>query len=314
MNNAENQSSEYVVQVENISKSYDKVKADNGLSFTVKKGEIFGFLGPNGAGKTTTLSILEGLHKADSGQVAILGMDITTKAKSIKRRIGVQLQSTSLLPDLTVCKQIQLFARLYGYNPDKDEIMDLLQRVGLTLKASAQPDKLSGGQQQRLSLALALINQPEIIFLDEPTTGLDPQSRHALWDIIRELKNRGKTVVLTTHYMEEAVTLCDRVGIIDHGKLVALDTPGMLINSLAGFSTITTSANLLPAEIETLPSVEKIQHNGTQIILQTKNVVMTLRSIIDLAEQNNVTINDLQIKQPNLEDVFLNLTGRMMRN
>lgn len=308
-----NGSCDFVIQVQNLMKSYGKVTAVANLSFNVHKGEIFGFLGPNGAGKTTTLSILEGLQKADSGQVTVLGMDINTQAKAIKQQIGVQLQSTSLLPDLTVCEQVQLFGRLYGRQPTNSEIMQLLQRVGLVEKTAVFPEKLSGGQKQRLALALALINQPEIIFLDEPTTGLDPQSRHVLWDIIRSLRDRGKTIVLTTHYMEEAETLCDRVGIIDHGKLVALDTPGALINRLAGVSSITTSAILPFDGLQTLPSISRVQRSGTQLQLQTKDVPTTLRTILDLAEQNELSLNDLHIKQPNLEDVFLNLTGHAIR-
>jgi ABC-2 type transport system ATP-binding protein len=213
-----------------------------------------------------------------------------------------------------VFEQVQLFARLYGYRPSRNEIIDLLQQVGLAQKTSVFPDKLSGGQQQRLSLALALINRPEIIFLDEPTTGLDPQSRRVLWEIIRELRDHGKTIVLTTHYMEEAETLCDRVGIINHGNLVALDTPGALINTLAGVSSITTSAYVPIDSIRSLPYISNVQRNGTQLHLQTNDVALTLRSILDLAEQNAVNLNDLHIKQPNLEDVFLNLTGRMIRN
>lgn len=308
-----NQSPEYVIRVERLCKSYGDVDAVVDLSFDVTKGEIFGFLGPNGAGKTTTLNILEGLRKADGGRVSILGMDVNTRARSIKRRIGVQLQSTSLLPDLTVFEQIQLFARLYGCQLGHHEIVMLLRQVGLAFKTSAPPDKLSGGQQQRLALALALINQPEIIFLDEPTTGLDPQSRRALWEIIRELREQGKTVVLTTHYMEEAEALCDRVGIIDFGKLVALDTPGALINSLAGVSSITTSAYVPLADIQSLPFVTNMQRNGTRLHLQTNDVAMTLRAILDSAAQHDVNLNDLHIKQPNLEDVFLNLTGRTIR-
>jgi ABC-2 type transport system ATP-binding protein len=213
-----------------------------------------------------------------------------------------------------VFEQVQLFARLYGCRPSRKEITDLLQQVGLTPKASVFPDKLSGGQQQRLSLALALINRPEIIFLDEPTTGLDPQSRRVLWDIIRQLQNQGKTIVLTTHYMEEAETLCDRVGIIDHGKLVALDTPGALINKLAGMSSITTSAYMPLDNLQSLPYISNAQRNGTHLHLQTDDVALTLRTILDLAEQHEVSLNDLHIKQPNLEDVFLNLTGRMIRS
>jgi ABC-2 type transport system ATP-binding protein len=241
-------------------------------------------------------------------------MDVGSSARLIKRRIGVQLQSTSLLPDLTVLEQVQLFARLYGCEPSNSEIELLLEQVGLTQKTSGLPDHLSGGQQQRLALALALINQPEIVFLDEPTTGLDPQSRRALWEIIRELRDEGNTIVLTTHYMEEAEALCDRVGIIDFGRLVALDTPGALINRLAGVSSITTSTYVPLADIQSLPTIINIQRDGTRLHLQTNDVAVTLRSILDLAEQNSVSLNDLHIKQPNLEDVFLNLTGRTIRN
>ncbi|MAT97121.1 MAG: ABC transporter [Anaerolineaceae bacterium] len=308
-----NGTSNVVIQVKNLTKAYGEVTAVNDLSFNVHKGEIFGFLGPNGAGKTTTLSILEGLPKADGGQVAVLGLDINSQTQAIKQRIGVQLQSTSLLPDLTVLEQVQLFGRLYGRQPTKQEMMQLLERVGLVGKTAVFPEKLSGGQQQRLALALALINQPEIIFLDEPTTGLDPQSRHVLWDIIRGLRDQGKTIVLTTHYMEEAETLCDRVGIIDHGTLVALDTPGALINRLAGVSSITTSATMLLDSIQALPSISRVQRNGTWLHLQTNDVPTTLRTILDLAEQHELSLHDLHIKQPNLEDVFLNLTGHAIR-
>lgn len=309
-----NRSCEPVIRVNHLYKSYGKVKAVVDLSFEVKRGEVFGFLGPNGAGKTTTLGILEGLHPANRGQVHVLGMDIAKEAKSVKQRIGVQLQSTSLLPDLTVFEQIQLFGRLYGGRPGPRAIESLLDQVGLSDKASVLPEKLSGGQRQRLSLALALVNQPEIVFLDEPTTGLDPQSRRALWNIIRGLRDRNKTVVLTTHYMEEAEALCDRVGIIDHGKLVALDTPGALINRLAGTSSIRTSADLPLDDIRLQPFIHSAQRDGAHLHLQTQNVVMSLRAILDLAEQHNLSLNDLHIKQPNLEDVFLNLTGRTIRN
>ena len=304
---------ESVIEVENLSKAYGDVRAVDGLSFDVGKGEIFGFLGPNGAGKTTTLSVLEGLLRADGGRVTVLGMDVGRHARAIKRRIGVQLQSASLLPDLTVLEQVQTFARLYGCRPGREAIGALLEQVGLGGKQFAFPEQLSGGQQQRLSLALALINRPEIVFLDEPTTGLDPQSRRVLWEMIRGLRREGRTVVLTTHYMEEAEALCDRVGIIDFGKLVALDTPGALINRLAGVATITTSAAVPPDAVRSLPFVGQMERDGSRLHLQTDAVAPTLRAILDLAEEHEVTLNDLHIKQPNLEDVFLNLTGRTIR-
>ncbi|MDJ0756736.1 MAG: ABC transporter ATP-binding protein [Ardenticatenaceae bacterium] len=308
------QDPENVIQVKNLSKSFGSVVAVNDMSFCVKKGEIFGFLGPNGAGKTTTLSILEGLRKLDRGRVRVLGMDIDKNAKTIKSQIGVQLQGTSLLPDLTVFEQVQLFSRLYGYQHNRPEIMSFLERVGLDTKAAALPDHLSGGQKQRLALALALVNQPKIVFLDEPTTGLDPQSRRVLWDLIRELCDQDKTVVITTHYMEEAEALCHRVGIIDHGRLVALDTPGNLITNLAGVSSITTSVNLPLDEFQQLPTVIQAQHDGYKLSIQTRDVAVTLRFILDLAQKHCLSLNDLHIQQPNLEDVFLNLTGNRIRN
>lgn len=314
MDVAANRSITSVIRVEHLSKSFGKVNAVVDLSFEVKRGEIFGFLGPNGAGKTTTLGILEGLRQADRGHAHVLGMNIAKDSKSIKKRIGVQLQSTSLLPDLTVFEQVELFGWLYRTRPGRSEIEALLSQVGLLDKVSDFPDKLSGGQQQRLSLVLALVNQPEIVFLDEPTTGLDPQARRTLWNIIRGLRDQHKTVVLTTHYMEEAEALCDRVGIIDHGKLVALDTPGALINRLAGTSSIRTSADLPLDDIRLQPYIHRAQRDGAHLHLQTRNMIMALRAILDLAEQHNLSLNDLNIKQPNLEDVFLNLTGHRIRN
>ncbi len=308
------QNPENVIQVDNLSKAYGNVTAVNDMSFCVKKGEIFGFLGPNGAGKTTTLNILEGLRKLDSGRVRVLGMDVNENAKAIKSQIGVQLQSTSLLPDLTVFEQVQLFSRLYSCQYSQDEMMALLAQVGLDQKAKALPDNLSGGQKQRLALALALVNQPQIVFLDEPTTGLDPQSRRVLWGMIRELCDQGKTVVLTTHYMEEAEVLCHRVGIVDNGRLVALGTPNKLINNLAGVSSITTTAHLPLNEFQQLSTVIQAQHDGYKLSIQTHDVAATLRSILDLAQKHRVSLNDLHIQQPSLEDVFLNLTGNRIRN
>ncbi len=218
-----------VVDVEHISKAFGPVQAVRGLSFTVQAGEIFGLLGPNGAGKTTTLSIVEGLLPPDEGRVTVLGMDVWRQTRAVKQRIGVQLQQTSLINELRVGEQVELFGQLYGYALSASDISELLELVGLSNKADAFPDTLSGGQKKRLTLALALVNRPQVLFLDEPTTGLDPQARRALWDLVRRLRDEGVTVVVTTHYMEEAETLCDRVGIIDHGQLLALGTPRALV-------------------------------------------------------------------------------------
>lgn len=231
-----------IIQVENIHKAYGAVQAVNGLSFTVHTGEIFGLLGPNGAGKSTTLSILQGARRADAGRVTLFGLDNVTHAGHIKARIGVQLQRTSLLPDLTVQQQVELLAHLYRRALTPASVGDLLARVSLADKARALPTNLSGGQQQRLALCLALVNDPEIVFLDEPTAGLDPQARRALWELMQRLRAEGRTVILTTHYIEEAEALCDRVGIIDGGKLLALDTPAALTRQLLPTASPATPA------------------------------------------------------------------------
>lgn len=226
------------VQVENLTKQYPGVTAVDNLTFSVRQGEIFGLLGPNGAGKSSTLTMIEGLRQPDGGTIHLLGMNVLEQPQQIKKRIGVQLQSTSLLPDLTALVQVQLFARLYGHRISKETALKLLDQVGLAEKANSLPNTMSGGQQQRLALALAMVNDPEVIFLDEPTAGLDPQSRRRLWELIRELKAQGRTVIITTHYMEEAQALCDRVGIIDHGSLIALDTPSKLIEAYPDCHTL----------------------------------------------------------------------------
>ncbi len=218
-----------VIDVQHISKSFGRVQAVRNISFAVQAGEIFGLLGPNGAGKTTTLSIIEGLMAPDEGRVRVLGLDVTTQTRAVKARIGVQLQETSLIDELRVHEQMELFARLYGRSISRDEIEELLAMVGLQSKANAYPSALSGGQKQRLSLALALVNEPEILFLDEPTAGLDPQARRHLWEIILALREQGRTIVLTTHYIEEAEALCQRVGVMAEGELIALDAPETLI-------------------------------------------------------------------------------------
>jgi ABC-2 type transport system ATP-binding protein len=226
------------VQVEKLTKSYDTVKAVAGVSFEVRAGEIFGMLGPNGAGKSTTLSVLQGLRHADGGEVKVLGLDVRSHAAQIKQRIGVQLQRTSLLPNLTALAQVELLARLYGRAISRREAMKLPGRVSLDEKAGASPSKLSGGQQQRLALALALVNDPTLIFLDEPTAGLDPHARREVWNIFRRLHDEGRTIVMTTHYLEEAETLCQRVAVIAHGKLLAMDTPQAIINGADGSASL----------------------------------------------------------------------------
>lgn len=308
-----NDSADFDIQVKNIYKFYGNIKALNNVSFNVKKGEIFGLLGPNGAGKTTILSIIECLREQDSGSVSVLNLDTRTKAHKIKRKIGVQLQNTSLIPDLKVIDQLQLYSKLYQKRMDRNEIMKLLEEVGLTEKANVLPRKLSGGQRQRLALAIALINDPEILFLDEPTVGLDVQSRHKLWDIILEYHKKGRTIILTTHYIEEVENLCHRVGIMDHGNLISIGTPRALINQLKGLSTITLSSNHPLDELKIASNVINSQHNKNTIKIETQSVINTLSSLIDLIKEHNIDVDELHIEHPNLEDVFLKLTGRSIR-
>ncbi|MDQ3049656.1 MAG: ABC transporter ATP-binding protein [Bacteroidota bacterium] len=220
---------EAIITVNNLVKKYQSVTAVNGISFEVYKGEIFGLLGPNGAGKTTTLEIMETLREQTSGEVMINGMNIRTHANQIKQIIGVQLQAAGYYPNLTLIELIDLFSGLYNRKPNRSTV---LKMVALEEKAKAKYKELSGGQKQRFSIATTLINQPEIIFLDEPTTGLDPQARRNLWDLIREIRKQGTTVVITTHYMDEAENLCDRVAIVERGKIIALNTPDQLIDEL----------------------------------------------------------------------------------
>jgi ABC-2 type transport system ATP-binding protein len=221
---------ENLLEVKNLKKRYENgLEAVKGVSFSVKKGEVFGILGPNGAGKTTTLEMIEGLRSITEGRVTLDGIDVSKNPYQVKERVGIQLQSSSFFPNMSLKELLDMFSDLYG---QAHEPMHLLKEVGLEEKANARTKELSGGQKQRFSIATTLVNKPIIIFLDEPTTGLDPQARRNLWELIREIKNKGTTVIITTHYMDEAQNLCDRIAIMDEGKIVALDTPTNLINQL----------------------------------------------------------------------------------
>lgn len=302
-----------VIQVRHLSKRYGEVRAVDDLNFSVLRGSIFGLLGPNGAGKSTTFNILTGLQEADDGEAIVLGQDLRKKTRQIKQRIGVLLQTTNLIPDLTAFDQIKLFANLYGYPLSNLEVQALLDRVGLLDKAQAFPNQLSGGQQQRLAIALALVNDPEILFLDEPTTGLDPQSRHALWDLIRDICAQGRTVVMSTHYMEEAEMLCHEVGIIDHGKLLAIGMPKQLIHHVAAHTVITIPAILPREEVLGCRAVASVKHDGTLLRIESSDVTATNQDLLDLSIKHNVVLDDISIQRPNLESVFLTLTGRELR-
>ncbi len=303
-----------VIEVEHLVKSYGPIKAVDDISFQVIKGEAFGMLGPNGAGKTTTVEIIEGLRRADSGRVSVLGLDVARVPVKIKQRIGIQLQATSLLPMVSVQELLSLFAGFYERSLPVEEVLEIL-----ALKDSRKVlvKNLSGGQQQRLSVAMALINDPDIAFLDEPTTGLDPQARRGLWSVIEDMRSRGKTIFLTTHYMEEAERLCDRVAIIDHGKIIALDSPRKLISNYFRESAIQFELEPPPPEVvlQTFPGATQVMVSGNEVVVYSDNIPATMSSILKYAEKVDLTdkLKNLYVREATLEDVFLKLTGRRIR-
>jgi ABC-2 type transport system ATP-binding protein len=304
-----------IVSVRNLTKRYGGLTAVDGISFDIQQGEIFGLLGPNGAGKTTTLEILEGIRKADSGHVLVDGLDIRRNRRAAQARIGVQLQATTLFEDLTVRETLALFGSFYPRALSSD---DLLAEVNLQEKARARPQELSGGQRQRLALALALVNDPDLIFLDEPTTGLDPQSRRLLWDTIERLRARGKTIVLTTHFMDEAQTLSDRIAIMDAGRIIAQDTPARLIANLGAAAAIEGVLEPVDAvgldELRALAAVTEARESGERLLIYTTSLETTLPDLLRLATTRGARVEQLQIHSPTLEDVFLKLTGRGLRD
>ena len=301
------------IEVKELVKAYGEVKAVDGVSFTVEEGEVFGFLGPNGAGKTTTIEILEGYRTPDSGQVTVLGLDPFGTQDELKQRMGIMLQSTSLYPDLQVAEVVDLFAGYYQHTTDIDA---LLEMTGLRQRGEAFVRELSGGQSQRLALTLALINDPELLFLDEPTAGLDPQSRHGAWQWIERARRQGKTIFMTTHYIHEAEELCDRVAIIDHGEIIALDTPRRLMADLDAEQRIEFIADgtLDPAKLWEIPGVSAVVngHRG-EYTLQVKDAQLALKALMALAAEEGFSPRDLRIEGATLEDVFIRLTGRRIR-
>ncbi|MFX3674872.1 MAG: ABC transporter ATP-binding protein [Paenisporosarcina sp.] len=301
-----------MIEVKNLVKNYGSFTAVNNIGFTVQKGEIFGLLGPNGAGKSTTLEMMVGLRKPDGGTAIIGGFDISREMKKVKEVIGIQLQSTTLFELLTVEEILRLYASFYRINVS---IPDLIEEVVLTEKTKSRIKTLSGGQKQRLAIALALVHDPWIIFLDEPTTGLDPQARRTLWDIVLKLKEKGKTTVLTTHYMDEAHVLCDRIAIMDQGKLIALDTPTNLVKSLQSESAVEFRyhGNFLNGELESLDGVKQVGKSKDTYVLYTDDLQVTLISLIHMTTNKNIKLTDLQTRTATLEDVFIHLTGRSLR-
>ncbi|HYA00889.1 MAG TPA: ABC transporter ATP-binding protein [Candidatus Binatia bacterium] len=342
------------IEVLGLVKRYGDLVAVDGVSFRVENGEVFGMLGPNGAGKTTTLEIVEGLRSPDAGSVRVLGTDVLAHPAAVKERIGVQLQATALPVFTRVREAVELFASLYPRSRPVQEVMD---EFNLGEKAGEYTNKLSGGQMQRLSIALALINDPDVVFLDEPTTGLDPQARLNIWSVIEQIRKRRKTVVLTTHYMEEAERLCDRVAVIDHGRIVAMDTPRRLVAEHAAGTTIEFEpiAGLDAETLRSLPGVDRVAH-AARVSLTTRTPEAVLHALLDpqapwarvataagaatvgagasgdgmtggaavgagsaSGEAGNgnggtgTVIRDLMVRHGTLEDVFLRLTGRSLR-
>jgi ABC-2 type transport system ATP-binding protein len=296
------------ITVTDIRKFYGDTKAVDGVSFEVASGEFFGILGPNGAGKTTTLEIIEGLRKPDSGQVTLLGEQPWPRNPKVLPRIGVQLQASSFFDRLTTREQIRTWASLYGVGTKKaDEMLDV---VGLSDKANTQTQKLSGGQAQRLSIACALAHGPDVVFLDEPTSGLDPQARRNLWDLLRGINDQGRTVVLTTHYLDEAELLCDRVAIMDHGKVLEIGAPAALVRGLDAPTRISVESGAISeAAARELFGDDDVSDDTVSLTVATRNPAKVLAT---LADRN--ALRGLAVHGATLEDVFLNLTGREYRD
>ncbi|HEX8034745.1 MAG TPA: ABC transporter ATP-binding protein [Ktedonobacterales bacterium] len=304
---------EPMVNVRALVKRYGHQTVVNGISFEVRRGEIFGMLGPNGAGKTTTMEMLEGIRMPDGGEAQVDGFDVRRQRREVQRRIGVQLQATTLFPELSARETLRLFGSFYPRALDADA---LLRQVALEEKAKARPQDLSGGQRQRLALALALVNDPALIFLDEPTTGLDPQSRRMLWDTVLGLREQGKTIVLTTHFMDEAQMLCDRIAIMDHGEIIAQDTPTGLIASLGASAALecVLQPALTVAELRGLAGASDARQGIERTLIYTGDIERTLVDLLHTTSARAIKLDHLLVHAPTLEDVFLKLTGRGLRD
>ena len=300
------------IELVDVRKRFGDVEAVRGVSLTVAQGEVFGIVGPNGAGKTTTLEMIEGLRPPDAGEIRVLGDDVWPHPDRIQRHIGVQLQNSAFFDFLSTQELLELFARFYG-PVSRERVASVLETVGLEGKAGARVNELSGGQQQRVAIALALVHEPEVVFLDEPTTGLDPQARRMLWDVIRAIEAEGRTVILTTHYMEEAEQLCDRVAIMDEGRVVALDTPRELVHGLGSGGRIGFEGGLDPTVLARLPGVREAHAHDGGWDLATGSISATLPALLSLAERQHAEIGWLTVKRRSLEDVFLALTGKEYR-
>ena len=301
-----------VIHVEAIRKTYGRTIAVDNVSFEVRAGEIFGLIGPNGAGKTTTMECVEGLRTPDRGAISVLGLDPARDARALQERIGVQLQAAQLQKRITVREAVAFWASLYR-RPASGE--RLIEQLGLAEKRNAWFMTLSGGQKQRLFIALALVNDPEVVFLDELTTGLDPQARRAIWDLVRDIRRRGKTVFLTTHLMEEAERLCDRVAILDHGRVIDVGAPADLVRKYCPERTVSvgTGDEAAASHFQALPGVEAVTRDGPHVVVRGRDADLVTQVIRSIAE-HRTEVADFRVETPTLEDVFLRLTGHTIRD
>ncbi len=306
-----------VIQATHLRKTYGTTVAVEDISLEVQEGEIFGMVGPNGAGKTTTIECLEGMRKPEGGEIRVLGLDPIRQEHELRYEIGTQLQKSQLPDQLTVGEVLDLFASFYPAPASWPVLMD---RLGLAEKKNSWVSKLSGGQLQRVFIALALINRPKLVFLDELTTGLDPQARLSIWDLVREVRAGGCTVFLTTHSMEEAETLCDRVAIVDHGKVVAIDTPAALVRNLGAETRIrfTTHSPLDAQALKALDGTARMERDGDRVVVYGRAPQVgqpaLIGEVVQWLSAQGAAFSDIRMEQPALEDVFLQLTGRAMRD
>ena len=305
------------IVIKNVAAVYGRgkrqVRALDQINLIVQTGEVFGVLGPNGAGKTTLLACIEGLHQPVSGHICVAGRDVSQFPQAVKRVLGVQLQRTALLADLTVRELVDVYAALYTMYLTPEQIDTLLERFDLAPQRHVFARRLSGGQQQRLALAIAVAHKPDIVLLDEPTTALDPHARRALWELIRGLQREGKTILLTTHAMEEAETLCDRVAIIDQGRVVACDTPAALIGKLQTTAVVKATTTLPAYAARQLPGVDEVRDTGQALEMSTQQPFATIAALHELTTRQRHTVRDLVLRQANLEDVFIALTGHALQ-
>ncbi len=302
-----------LVDIRGLTKRYGHVPALQGIDLCIEEGEIFGLLGPNGAGKTTTVEILAGLRSRDGGEVRVLGLDPGRERDRLVKWLALQPQRFDFLDNVTVDEMVRFYAALYGVR-DRHRLERLLERLGLSERRTARFHHLSGGQRQRLSLVLTLLGDPKLVILDEPTTGLDPQARHQIHDLIQQIRAEGRTVLLTTHYLEEAERLCDRVAIMDHGKVLACEAPHALINRFGGQTRVEVSYTGNPTGIDALPGVVRTLREDSGYIYWSVDVNATLNAIFTQASERGVAIERMEIRPPTLEDVFLQLTGRHFRD